>query len=211
MRGADLATFIRVGIILLVAYLVLVGFNPAVSILLFAVALVLDGADGYLAVLEASGGKLTLGKYLRGIGGDAKLKAAIKEAKLKATKAAPYGPRLDVIGDRIIEYIFWALFTYIHIVPLFVFIIVIVRNCAADGLMGLKGTSSKMKTAFARVMYASAPSRAAANVLKFLTFGYLILQYVAGYPVIIGQALVAILVIFMVVRGASEVYEALKV
>ncbi len=150
MRGADLATFIRVGIILLVAYLVLVGFNPLVSVLLFAVALVLDGADGYMAVLEASGGKLTLGKYLRGSDGDAKIKGAIKEAKLKAAKAAPYGPRLDVIGDRIIEYIFWMLFTYIHVVPLFVFMIVIIRNCAADGLMGLKGTSSKMKTAFAQ-------------------------------------------------------------
>jgi phosphatidylglycerophosphate synthase len=210
MRGADLATFIRVAIILVVAYLILVGFNPIFSIALFAIALVLDGADGYLAVLEASKGKLTLGKYIKGLRGDPKLKAAIKEAKLRAAISAPYGPRLDVIGDRIIEYTFWALFTYVHIIPLFVFLIVIVRNCAADGLMGLKGTSTKMKTAFARIMYASAPSRAAANILKFLTFGYLILQYVAGYPAVIGQALVAILVIFIVVRGASEVYEAIS-
>ena len=53
-----------------------------------------------------------------------------------------------------------------------------------------------------------APSRAAANILKFLTFGYLMLQYVAGYPAAIGQALIAILVIFSVVRGASEIYES---
>jgi phosphatidylglycerophosphate synthase len=210
MRSADLATFIRVGIILLVAYLVLIGFNPFVSVGLFAIALILDGADGYMAVLEASNGKLTLGKYIQGLTGNAKLKAAIKEAKLKAGKIAPYGARLDIIGDRITEYTFWILFTYLHVIPLFVFLIVIIRNCSADGLMGLKGTSAKMKTAFARIMYASAPSRAAANVLKFLTFGYLMLEYVGGYPVIIGQALVAILVIFMVVRGASEIYESLQ-
>ncbi|MDE1865954.1 MAG: hypothetical protein KGH94_04940 [Candidatus Micrarchaeota archaeon] len=209
MRSADLATFIRVGIIIVVAYLVLTRFNPIVSLALFALALILDGADGYLAVLEASGGKLTLSKYISGLRGDAKLKSEIKGAKLKAAKAAPYGPRLDVIGDRITEYILWALFTFAHVVPLFVFFIVIVRNCAADGLMGLKGTSSKMKTAFAKAMYASAPSRAAANILKFLTFGYLVIEYVAGYPAVIGQWLVAILVVFMVVRGASEVYEAL--
>lgn len=210
MRSADLATFVRVGIIFAVVYLILVGFNPFVSIILFAIALVLDGADGYMAVLEASGGKLTLGKYIQGLTEDSKLKAAIKEAKLKASKIAPYGPRLDIIGDRITEYAFWILFTYVHIVPLFVFFIVMVRNCAADGLMGLKGTSGKMKTRFAQVMYASAPSRAAANILKFITFGYLILEYVAKYPTIIGQALIAVLVIFMVVRGASEIYEALK-
>jgi phosphatidylglycerophosphate synthase len=210
MRSADLTTFLRVGIILVVVYLILAGFNPLISILLFAIALVLDGADGYLAVLEASKGKLTLGKYIKGLTGDSKLKAQIKEAKLSASKQAPYGPRLDIIGDRITEYAFWIVFTYVHVVPLFVFLIVIIRNSAADGLMGLKGTSGKMKTRFAQLMYASAPSRAAANILKFITFGYLILQYVAGYPVIIGQALIAILVIFMVVRGASEIYEALQ-
>jgi phosphatidylglycerophosphate synthase len=210
MRAADLTTFTRVGIILIVAYLILVGFNPFVSIILFAVALLLDAVDGYLAILESSEGKITPGRYVSGLLGDAQIIKEIRAARLKTAKLAPYGPRLDIIGDRITEYILWILFAYVHVVPLFVLFIIVMRNCAADGLMGLKGTSSKMKTAFARIMYASAPSRAVANILKFLTFSYLMLQYVAGYPAIIGEMLVAILVIFSVVRGASEIYEALS-
>ena len=57
MRAADLTTFIRVGIILVVACLILVGFNPFISIALFALALILDGVDGYLALFESSGGR----------------------------------------------------------------------------------------------------------------------------------------------------------
>jgi phosphatidylglycerophosphate synthase len=210
MRSADLATFIRVGLVLIIVYLVLTGFNPLVSILLFAVALILDGVDGYLALLESSKGRITPSKYIKALTGNSVLMKQVKEAKLKTAKLAPYGPRLDIIGDRIIEYTLYILFTFVHIIPLFVLLVIVIRNCAADGLMGLRGTSSKMKSRFARIMYASAPSRAAANILKFLTFSYLMLQYVAGYPAIIGQALVAILVIFSVLRGASEIYESLQ-
>jgi len=209
MRAADTATMIRVGIILLVAYLVLTHFNPFILIALFAIALVLDAVDGYLALLESSKGAITPSKYIRGLMGDSRIMKEIKETKLKTAKLAPYGPRMDVIGDRITEYGLYMLFTYVHVIPFFVLLIIVIRNCTADGLMGLKGTSSKMKTRFAQIMYSSAPSRAAANILKFLTFSYLMLQYVAGYPAIIGQSLVAILVIFSVVRGASEVYEVL--
>ena len=209
MRAADFATFARIGIVLAVAYLILMGFNPFISIILFAIALILDAVDGYLALLESSGGRIGPLDYIDGLLGNAKMMKAVKAARLKTAKLAPYGPRFDIIGDRIIEYVLWALFAYVHVVPLFVLVIIIIRNCSADGLMGLKGTSSKMKSAFARMMYSSAPSRAAGNTLKFLTFSYLMLQYVAGYPAYIGEALVAILVIFSVVRGASEIYESL--
>lgn len=207
MRAADLTTFIRVGIVLLIAYLVIAKFNPFILIVLFAIALILDGVDGYLAIFESSGGAITPSKYISGLLGNSKAMKEVKEAKLKTAKFAPYGPRLDIIGDRIVEYVLWIMFAFVHVVPLFVIFIIVIRNCAADGLMGLRGTSSKMKTRFARIMYASAPSRAAANILKFLTFSYLMLQYCAGYPAIVGQALVAILVVFSVVRGASEIYE----
>jgi phosphatidylglycerophosphate synthase len=209
MRSADAATFIRVLLVLIVAYLILAHFNPFILIVLFAAALILDAVDGFLALSEASKGALGISKYIRGLTGDSKIMKEIKETKLKTAKLAPYGPRLDVIGDRIIEYSLYALFTYVHVIPLFVLFIIIIRNCSADGLMGLKGTSSKMKTRFAQIMYSSAPSRAAANILKFLTFSYLMLQYIAGYPAIVGDVLVAILVIFSVVRGVSEIYEAL--
>ncbi len=208
MRAADLTTFIRIALVIVVAYLVLIHFNPFVSIALFALALILDAVDGYFALFESSNGRITPSNYINALLGNAKLMKEVKEAKLKTAKLAPYGPRLDIVGDRIVEYALWILFAFVHVIPLFVIFIIVIRNCAADGFMGLKGTSSKMKSRFARIMYSSASSRATANVLKFLTFSYLMLQYVAGYPVIIGQALVAILVIFSVVRGASEIYES---
>ena len=190
-------------------FLVVIKADPFISIALFALALVLDAVDGYLAINEASTGRIGISEYLKSALGDAKQRKAVKEAKLNSSKLAKYGPRLDIIADRITEYSFWMLFTYLHIVPFFVLVIIVIRHSFADGFMGMKGTSSKMKTRFARALYGSNASRALANILKFATFSYLILEYVSGYPAIVGNALVGILVVFIVLRGAAELYETL--
>jgi phosphatidylglycerophosphate synthase len=208
MRNADLATLLRIALIVVVAYLVIIKFNPIFSIALFAIALILDAVDGFFAVSEASSGKIGLSKYISSALGDSKLRKVVKEAKLRSGKIAPYGPRLDILGDRITEYSFWALFLYLHVVPLFVMLVVIIRHSFVDGFMGMKGTSSKMKTSIASVLYASNASRALANILKFAAFSYLILEYVFGYPSIVGNALVGILVLFIVARGVAEIYES---
>jgi phosphatidylglycerophosphate synthase len=204
-----LATFARIAIVLFVLFLVVIKADPFISIALFALALVLDAVDGYLAINEASTGRIGISEYLKSALGDAKQRKAVKEAKLNSSKLAKYGPRLDIIADRITEYSFWMLFTYLHIVPFFVLVIIVIRHSFADGFMGMKGTSSKMKTRFARALYGSNASRALANILKFATFSYLILEYVSGYPAIVGNALVGILVVFIVLRGAAELYETL--
>jgi len=204
-----LATFARTAIVLFVLFLVVIKADPFISIALFALALVLDAVDGYLAINEASTGRIGISEYLKSALGDAKQRKAVKEAKLNSSKLAKYGPRLDIIADRITEYSFWMLFTYLHIVPFFVLVIIVIRHSFADGFMGMKGTSSKMKTRFARALYGSNASRALANILKFATFSYLILEYVSGYPAIVGNALVGILVVFIVLRGAAELYETL--
>ena len=118
----------------------------------------------------------------------------IKKFKQGISKIAKYGPRFDVAADRISEYSLWALFTVLSIVPFFVLIIVIIRHSIADAFLGEKGTSSKMKTGLARKLYASNVSRGAINVLKFVTFSYLILVYVSSYPIIVGYVLTALLV-----------------
>ena len=204
-----MATFARIAIVLFVLFLVVIKADPFISIALFALALVLDAVDGYLAINEASTGRIGISEYLKSALGDAKQRKAVKEAKLNSSKLAKYGPRLDIIADRITEYSFWMLFTYLHIVPFFVLVIIVIRHSFADGFMGMKGTSSKMKTRFARALYGSNASRALANILKFATFSYLILEYVSGYPAIVGNALVGILVVFIVLRGAAELYETL--
>lgn len=208
MRSADASTVLRIGAIFLVLYLVIIKVNPIISIILLAFAFVLDGVDGFLALRETSKGKISLKAYIDYSLGSKKLAKTIKKLKEKTKKNAKYGPRFDVAGDRIVEYSLWAVFTVIGILPLFVLIIIIIRHSIADAFLGERGTSSKMSTGIARKLYASNLSRSAINVLKFITFSYLILAYVSGYPLWIAYVLVTALVLYIVVRGTAEVYES---
>ncbi len=209
MRSADKSTMLRIGIILFILYLVVIRANPILSIALLAFAFVLDGIDGYLALRGASKGKISPSMYISYSLGGKKYSKQIKTTKEGIGKSARYGPRFDVAADRISEYSLWAVFTVVGILPLFVLIIVIIRHSIADAFLGTKGTSSKMRTGIARSLYASNLSRSGINVLKFVTFSYLMLAYVSGYPLVPAYILVSLLVLFIVVRGMAEVYESL--
>jgi hypothetical protein len=101
-------------------------------------------------------------------------------------------------------------FSFLAIEPVFVVLIVIIRHSVADALMASKGTSSKMKTPTARALTSSSFARGAKNVLKFVTFSYLILVYSAGFPILPGYVLVAALVALILASGAAEIYESVK-
>jgi phosphatidylglycerophosphate synthase len=210
MRSADLSTIIRIGVVLLVIYFIIIGVNPIISIILLAIAFLLDGVDGYLALSEISKGKVTLSMYINYALGEKKYSKIIKKFKEDTAKVAKYGPRFDVAADRIAEYSLWAVFTIVGIVPFFILIIIIIRHSIADAFLGSKGTSTKMKTGIAKKIYSSNISRGAINVLKFVAFSYFILVYVSHYPILPAYVLMAALVIFIVARGAAEVYESLK-
>ncbi|MDE1869335.1 MAG: CDP-alcohol phosphatidyltransferase family protein [Candidatus Micrarchaeota archaeon] len=210
MRSADIVTLSRIPILALIMYLVIIQFNAWVSVILFGLIIALDGLDGYAAVHDESKGKVSLGVYLKAsVLHDAAALKTVKGFKEQIGKSTFYAPRMDIAGDRIVEYSFWALFTFLHVLPLFVIIIVIIRHSIVDAFMANKGTSSRMKTRLAKIMYSSSVARGEINVVKAVTFGYLILQYVAGWPSMIGYALVAILVINIILRGVAEVGEAL--
>ena len=51
--------------------------------------------------------------------------------------------------------------------------------------------------------------RAGINVVKVVTFSYLMLVYIANYPISIGYALIAILVLYIMARGAGQIYESI--
>ncbi|MGI0100626.1 MAG: hypothetical protein ACREBH_02825 [Candidatus Micrarchaeaceae archaeon] len=212
MRSADVSTILRIGIVLFVLFLVIIKVNPAISIALLALAFILDGTDGYLALREASNGKLTFSSYLNYSLGDKSISKSIKSLKesIGKNKKTKHGPRFDVAADRIAEYSLWATFTVLGIVPLFVLIIVIIRHSIADAFLAAKGTSSKMRTGFARALYSSNISRGSVNVLKFVTFSYFILAYVSKYPILPAYILTALLVAFIVLRGTAEVYESIR-
>ncbi len=209
MRSADAVTLSRIPLAMLIVYLILVKFNPLIIILLIAIVMALDGLDGYFAVKEESKGSVTFTSYLRAAFGDLAEKKQVGKIKERIKEAAPHGARMDVAGDRAIEYSFWIVFTYVHILPIYVLLIIVIRHSFVDALMASKGTSSKMKTAFARMMYSSNIARGGVNVVKFATFSYLVLMYVSNYPSIIGYALTTILVIYILLRGAAEIYESM--
>ncbi|MDE1828074.1 MAG: CDP-alcohol phosphatidyltransferase family protein [Candidatus Micrarchaeota archaeon] len=119
-----------------------------------------------------------------------------------------FGPRLDVAGDRVTEYVFWIVFVVLNIVPLFVLFIIVMRHSFVDAFMAGKGTSSKMRTGFARQIYASDLFRGGIGVVKAVVFSYLTLVYLAGWNAQIGNLLVAFLVLYILVRGAAEIYES---
>ncbi len=208
MRNADIATLIRVLLIVLVAYLILAKFNPIAIIILIAVALLLDAVDGFLAVNQESHGAVGLATYISSLRGNAKAKQLVKGIKQRMSRSARFGPRIDVAGDRAVEYILWAVYTIAGVVPLFVLIIIIIRHSFVDAFMAAKGTSSKMKTKFAQIVYSSNLWRGGINVVKFLTFAYLSLVYVWDYPIWIGYVLITILVAYILLRGAAEICDA---
>ena len=140
--------------------------------------------------------------------GDKEAGELVKRAKAAVKSKSVFGPRLDIAGDRVIEYTFWIVFTYVGILPLFVILLVLVRHSFVDALMGARGTSSKLKTRFARIVYGSKAGRGWINVVKPATFIYLAFVYIAGWPLWIGYVLTAVLVTYIMLRGAAEVHEA---
>lgn len=210
MRAADFATLVRTSLTMLAVYMVLARSYPYLIVILIAAALSLDAVDGFLAVWEESGGSVGLGTYIRSALGKEYAATYVKRYKQRIASHAPHGARMDVAGDRVFEYSFWALFTYLKIVPLFVFLIMIIRHSFADALMGSKGTSSRMRSGFARAVYASAIGRGGINMIKFAAFSYLSLVYTLNYPITIGYVLTAILALYILLRGIAEVYESLR-
>ncbi|MEM0094505.1 MAG: hypothetical protein QW046_01335 [Candidatus Micrarchaeaceae archaeon] len=210
MRSADAVTIGRIPIMFLLVYMIIFKFNAFVDIIIIALIFLMDALDGYFAVREASGNSVSFSEYVMASLGKSSAKARIKKIKESVSKIAPYGPRLDIAGDRIIEYSFWILFTYLSIVPLYILLLIVIRHSLADALMGARGTSSKLKTKFARVIYSSALFRGGINVAKFVTFSYLVLVYLLAYPIWIGYLLIGILFTYIMVRGAAEIYEGIK-
>ncbi len=209
LRSADTATLFRVVLIAAVAYGVLAKLNPFLLALAIVIERIVDGLDGYLARREASGGKLGFMDYLRAALGNKALGKKVDSYRDRLKSIAPYGARIDIAGDRAVEYILWVVFAYVHIVPLFVLIIIIIRHSFVDALMGSRGTSSRMKTRFAKVVYSGNFGRALINVPKVITFAYLAFVYIYGWPLWIGYVLIAVLVAAILLRGMAETYEVM--
>jgi len=95
--------------------------------------------------------------------------------------ASEFGALFDIVGDRIVESVFWIYFTYTGMVSFWIPIIVITRGFLADNVRAVSlrsgktpfGKNTMMKSGFTKFLVASRFSRGFYGVTKAILFTYL--------------------------------------
>jgi CDP-diacylglycerol--glycerol-3-phosphate 3-phosphatidyltransferase len=142
--------------------------------------------------------------------------------------ATPLGAQLDILGDRVVENLFFTFFAVAGLVSLWLPILFFVRGTLIDFLRGVAsragrsgfGDSSMLETWWGRALVASRASRAAYAILKCVCFCYLgLLLPVARWQaewldagvrhslLLTGQILASAAAFFCVVRAVPVVWE----
>ena len=142
--------------------------------------------------------------------------------------ATPLGAQLDILGDRVVENLFFTFFAVSGLISLWVPILFFVRGTLTDFLRALAartgrsgfGGNSMLETWWGRTLVASRASRAAYAVLKCVCFCYLGLLLPAAHSTVAwlnapfrrsltlaGQFLVAATVAFCVLRALPVILE----
>jgi CDP-diacylglycerol---glycerol-3-phosphate 3-phosphatidyltransferase len=146
--------------------------------------------------------------------------------------ATPLGAQLDILGDRVVENLFFTFFAVSGLISLWVPVLFFVRGTLTDLLRGLAaragrngfGRNSMLSTWWGRNLVASRASRALYAVLKCLCFCYLGLllplrhlpaaQFNAWFGAaaapwlfIAAQSLTAVTAAFCLVRAIPVIWE----
>ena len=140
----------------------------------------------------------------------------------KLNEASKLGAVIDILGDRVIEQVYWVTFLALGWLPLWVPLVVIVRGIVVDGLRSIAfeqgytafGSSSMQKSKLGRLLVSSNFSRTTYAVAKAAAFALLILGHTPGFPpevnaniTTVGLACTYISVAFCVVRGLPVLAE----
>lgn len=140
----------------------------------------------------------------------------------KFQETSKAGALIDIVGDRVVEQIYWVTFLALGWLPLWVPLVVIVRGILVDGLRSVAleqgftafGKETMQTSKFAVLLVASNFSRTAYAVAKAAAFAFLILGHtpdlnpaVAANITLIGLACTYISVVFCVVRGLPVLIE----
>jgi CDP-diacylglycerol--glycerol-3-phosphate 3-phosphatidyltransferase len=142
--------------------------------------------------------------------------------------ATPLGAQLDILGDRIVENLFFTFFAVSGSISLWVPVLFFVRGTATDFLRALAarngrsgfGRNSMLESWWGRTLVASRASRAAYAILKCVCFCYLGLLLPAAHVnapwlnpgirhtlALAGQFLVAATVAFCTLRAVPVVWD----
>lgn len=145
--------------------------------------------------------------------------------------ATPLGAQMDILGDRVVENLFFTFFAVSGLISLWVPVLFFVRGTLTDFLRGLAaregrsgfGRNSMLQTTWGRILVASRASRAAYAALKCVCFCYLGLllaapQFHAAWLgigmrtslLLAGRILASAAAGFCVVRAIPVVWEGRK-
>jgi|SRR5215469_2888947 len=145
--------------------------------------------------------------------------------------ATPLGAQLDIMGDRVVENLFFTFFAVAGLVSLWVPVVFFVRGTLTDFLRGLAsragrsgfGQSSMLETTWGRALVASRSSRSTYAALKCLCFCFLGFTMSVGHAaapwldgtvrgrlLIAAQALVTATVVFCLVRAIPVILDGRK-
>lgn len=132
------------------------------------------------------------------------------------------GALLDIMGDRIVENVFWVTFCYLGWINVIIPIIVLTRGIVTDSLRTLAfekgytafGKTTMMQGKIAKFIVASNFSRFTYAVCKAIAFFFLIAGYIPcsyqNQEIILktGEICAIISVVFCVLRGLPVVIES---
>lgn len=139
-----------------------------------------------------------------------------------------FGAVADIVGDRLVEIVWWIALAELQVIPLVVPIIVVTRAVVVDALRSLAlargftafGQETMMRSTIGRVLVASRASRAAYGTVKALAFPLLFAIHalrslpadeVASLVTMLlplSQLLVALAVVFCLVRALPVLVES---
>ena len=100
--------------------------------------------------------------------------------------ATPFGAMMDILGDRIVENTLWIVFAHLHLIPVWVPIVVMVRGFLTDSFRGVAlsrgqtpfGEKTMVRGRIGRLIVSSRFSRALYAVAKVCAFCAMILYLV---------------------------------
>ncbi|MDE0424070.1 MAG: CDP-alcohol phosphatidyltransferase family protein [Candidatus Poribacteria bacterium] len=99
----------------------------------------------------------------------------------KLNQTSDFGALLDIVGDRIVECIFWVYFAVVGLIPIWIPVIVIARGFFTDGLRSAAfaqgktafGENTMMSSKWTRALTSSRMSRSIYGIAKTIAFIYL--------------------------------------
>lgn len=137
-------------------------------------------------------------------------------------QCSKFGAVLDILGDRIVENVFWISFAAMGWIPLWIPLVVVARGITTDGLRSIAleqgytafGSETMMQTKLGKFLVASNFCRFTYAVCKAIAFAFLILANTpgefAGKDIVttVAYASAYIAVAFCVLRGIPVIIES---